>query len=124
RPEHQVAFGNRLQALIRELDAAQSCGWIVDLRDNRGGNLWPMLIGIGPLLGEGVLGASHFPDGRVTELSYVNGQARYGEYTQLRVSVEPYRLLRAEPPIAVLLGRSTASSAEVLAAGFRGMRNV
>ena len=123
RPEHQVAFGNRLQASIRELDAAGSCGWILDLRDNRGGNLWPMLIGVGPLLGEGVLGASHFPDGSVTALSYVNGQARYGEYTQLRVSAEPYRLRRTEPPIAVLLGRATASSAEVLAAGFRGMRN-
>jgi len=124
RPEHQVAFGDRVQAAIAELEAAGSCGFVVDLRDNRGGNLWPMLIGVGPLLGEGVLGASHFPDGRRTELSYVSGQARYGEWTQLRVSGEPLRLRAPEPPIAVLIGRGTASSAEVLAAGFRGKPNV
>jgi len=33
-------------------------GWIVDLRGNGGGNMWPMLAGVGPVLGEGVVGSS------------------------------------------------------------------
>lgn len=31
----------------------QACGWIVDLRGNGGGNLFPMLVAIAPLLGPG-----------------------------------------------------------------------
>src|SRR5690606_40666707 len=42
---HQVDFAETLQALIRSLDEAGACGWIVDLRRNSGGNLWPMLLG-------------------------------------------------------------------------------
>lgn len=52
-----VLFAERLQSLLRELDATVPCGWIVDLRENTGGNIWPMLAGIGPVLGEGVVGA-------------------------------------------------------------------
>lgn len=121
-PLHQAAFANALQDLIAAGDAG-SCGWIVDLRDNTGGNLWPMLAGIGPLLGEGELGASVFPEGRTVSLSYADGQARLGEYTQLRVSREPYRPPSANKPVAVLTGGDTASAGEVLAAAFRGRPN-
>ena len=30
--------------------------WIVDLRGNYGGNIWPMIAGVGPVLGEGIIG--------------------------------------------------------------------
>ncbi|HEY8522094.1 MAG TPA: S41 family peptidase [Gammaproteobacteria bacterium] len=121
-PLHQVAFANALHDLIAAGDAT-SCGWIVDLRDNRGGNLWPMLAGVGPLLGEGELGASVFPEGRTVALSYIGGQARLGEYTQLRVSRVPYRLANAHKPVAVLTSDDTASAGEVIAAAFRGRPN-
>ena len=32
------------------------CGWIVDLRGNTGGNMWPMLAGLKPFLGDEPLG--------------------------------------------------------------------
>jgi C-terminal processing protease CtpA/Prc len=50
-------------------------------------------------------------------LWYRDGQAGFGDYTQLRVRA-PYRL-RAPVPIAVLVGEATASSAEVLAVALR-----
>ena len=31
-------------------------GWIVDLRTDGGGNMWPMMAGLGPILGEGIMG--------------------------------------------------------------------
>ena len=34
---------------------AAACGWIVDLRSNGGGNLYPMLAALAPLLGPGPL---------------------------------------------------------------------
>jgi len=48
-----VRFETRLHRIIAELDASHPAGWIVDLRGNVGGNMWPMLAGIGPVLGEG-----------------------------------------------------------------------
>ncbi|HEX7079671.1 MAG TPA: S41 family peptidase [Gammaproteobacteria bacterium] len=115
----QVALAERLQSLVRELDRPPICGWIVDLRRNSGGNLWPMLAGIGPLVGEGEAAAAAYPGGRRVPLWYRDGKAGLGDYVQLRVRGEPYRLAR-RAPIAVLLGPRTASSAEILAIALRG----
>lgn len=38
-------FATAIQSEIRRLLAQRPCGWIVDLRGNRGGNMWPMLAG-------------------------------------------------------------------------------
>jgi hypothetical protein len=116
-PAEQVEFAEELRSLVQLHDAEAPCGWVVDLRPNSGGNLWPMLAGLGPLLGEGELAASVYPDGRRVAVWHRDGQAGFGDYTQLRVRA-PYRL-RATVPVAVLLGPGTASSAEVLAVAFR-----
>jgi hypothetical protein len=117
-PEQQVEFAEKLSNAIQAADDARVCGWVVDLRQNTGGNLWPMLAGLGPLLGEGELAASVYPDGRRVGVWHRSGQAGFGDYTQLRVR-SPYRVA-ADVPAAVLLGPSTASSAEVLAVALRG----
>lgn len=117
-PAHQVEFAESLKNIIQAHDSAATCGWVVDLRQNSGGNLWPMVTGLGPLLGDGELAASVYPDGRRVGIWYRDGQAGFGDYVQLRVPV-PYRSAAAKP-VAVLLGPATASSAEVLAVGFRG----
>lgn len=44
-------FGAAIHERLAELASLEPCGWIVDLRGNGGGNMWPMLAGIGPLLG-------------------------------------------------------------------------
>lgn len=116
--EAQVQFAENVNNLVQQIDIQGVCGWIVDLRRNSGGNLWPMLAGLGALLGEGEVAASVYPDGRRVPVWHRNGQAGFGEYVQLRVRT-PYRL-RADAPVAVLLGPGTASSAEVLAVAFDG----
>ena len=118
-PVQQVAFADRVQNLIRKNEPAASCGWILDLRDNGGGNLWPMLAGVGPLLGDGEAGASVYPDGRRVPFWYSDGKAGFGDYVQLRVSGAPHRLAQASPRTAVLIGSETASSGEVLAMALR-----
>ncbi len=40
---------------VSRLAALAPRGWLIDLRLNGGGNLWPMLLGLEPLLGQGVL---------------------------------------------------------------------
>jgi carboxyl-terminal processing protease len=48
-----VAYETKLQKIIANLDKSHPVGWVVDLRGNVGGNMWPMLAGVGPVLGEG-----------------------------------------------------------------------
>jgi C-terminal processing protease CtpA/Prc len=77
-----------------------------------------MLAGLGPLLGDGKLGASIAPDGGRRSVWYESGKAGLDEFVQLRVRGEPYRLRRSGSPVAVLLNSSTASAGEVLAIAF------
>ena len=49
-------YTQRLRAGLEELDKAPLCGWIVDLRNDTGGDMWPMLNGIDPLLGAAPFG--------------------------------------------------------------------
>jgi carboxyl-terminal processing protease len=114
----RVVFAEDLQKLIAEIDAAGACRWIVDLRDNQGGNLWPMLAGLGPLLGNGEVGASIRPNGERRSIWYEDGKVGLGDYVQLRVRGDASTLRDTGAPIAVLLDDETASAAEIVAAAF------
>ena len=114
-------LADSLQLSLAEMDAAGVCGWIVDLRANRGGNVWPMLSGIGPLIGDSVVSGvrqegmpwSHYADGVA---SYVD---EAGERQVLsRISVPAHTMRRPDAPVAVLLGANTASSGESIAIAF------
>ncbi len=119
----QVEFAETLQSMIASLDDEPlgTCGWIVDLRRNSGGNLWPMLLGLGPLLGDGDAVFATYPDGRRETVWYRDGRAGLGDFARLRVRGEPHRLRDPAASVAVLLGPDTASAAEVLAMAFRGI---
>src|SRR5215831_11300683 len=55
-PDICTKLADSLQQVIATLDRHGISKWIIDLRSNSGGNCWPMLAGIGPLLGEGICG--------------------------------------------------------------------
>jgi C-terminal processing protease CtpA/Prc len=82
-----------------------------------------MLVGVGPLLGEGTLGAAVYPDGERREIWYSEGKGGFGDYVQLRVTEPPHALRDPEAPLAILIDATTASSAEVLVAAARGRLN-
>jgi carboxyl-terminal processing protease len=109
--------------IIRENDTAATCGWVVDMRSNPGGNMWPMLAGVGPILGEGIPGAFIDADGVRTLWYYQDGVAgveRGGTRQAITRVARPYRLRRPNPPVAVITGTSTASAAEAVTIAFRG----
>lgn len=114
----QVEFAVELQRHIARLDAADACGFVLDLRGNSGGNLWPMLVGVGPLLGDGEVAIAVDPSGTRTPVWYRDGKAGLGDAVQLRAREAPYRLRNALAPIAVLTDRATASAAEIIAGAF------
>ena len=83
--------------------------------------MWPMLAGIGPLLGEGHVGAFVHPDEQQQLWYYADGQARLDEKPMFTASAEPsHQLAQSMPPVAVLIGHYTASSGEAIVVAFRG----
>ena len=118
----EIAFAEQIQQEIRNQDSADLIGWIVDLRNNTGGNMWPMLAGIGPILGEGTAGFFIDPDNSKQTWSYVNG-ASILDQTAITTVSNPYELINPNPKVAVLLNNAVASSGEAIAIAFIGRDN-
>lgn len=113
-------IADSLQAVIARLDTRHVCRWIIDLRNNSGGNCWPMLAGIGPLLGDGVYGY-FVASGERIPISYYDGSACQGRHVRCRVSEEHgYHTHAEHKSIVVLTGRSTVSAGETVALAFKG----
>ena len=111
-------FADGIQNAIRNADRDGLVGWIVDLRGNGGGNMWPMIAGLGPILGEGVLGYFVNPTGVETRWEYQNG-ASWSGGNRVQSVTSPYRLRREGPRVAVLTDNAVASSGEATAIAFR-----
>jgi C-terminal processing protease CtpA/Prc len=87
------------------------CRWIVDLRTNGGGNMWPMLGGLRPFLGEVGLGSFVSPAG-AGPLWHARDQVAL----KLPATLAPLESAN----VAVLTGPRTASSGEAVAISFIG----
>jgi len=107
---------------IRAQDHDGLVGWVVDLRSNSGGDVWPMLAGIGVLLGESVAGYVVPPVGLNIDWSYSAGAARSDGQAVVSVA-NPLPLRAPNPRVAVLLDNAVASSGEMIAIAFRGRRD-
>jgi carboxyl-terminal processing protease len=116
------AFATAIQSAIRAQDRDGLVGWVVDLRGNGGGNMWPMLAGIGPVLGAGTVGYFVPPVGDRRRWEYRNGAATNNGATQASVP-NPYEVKRTDPRVAVLTDKRVASSGEAIVVAFRGRPN-
>jgi hypothetical protein len=97
--------------LLTSTAPSSTCGWVLDLRQNGGGNMWPMLAGLKPFVGDAHLGSFSGPSG--SGASWIAGQA---------VGVDPPKSLGwlDSSAVAVLIGPRTASSGEAVAVAFHG----
>jgi hypothetical protein len=101
--------GNALRD-IRNASTGVDLGWVVDLRSNEGGNMWPMLRALEHLLGTKVIGSFVYPNGEV-------------ENWQLPKSAGSSKFTLEAAPVAVLIGKHTASAGEAVAIAFKGRPN-
>jgi C-terminal processing protease CtpA/Prc len=111
-----------MREAVRNGDRQGVVGWIVDLRNSRGGNMWPAVAGIGPLLGEGTAGYFVDANGTATAWGYTHGKAWLGEDTVVEIEA-PNKPVSPNARIAVLTDVGVASSGEAIAIGFRGRPN-
>jgi hypothetical protein len=119
----QVNYATSLQKQIANQDNADLIGWIVDLRNNTGGNMFPMIAGVGPLLGDNIHGFFFDANEETIRWGYENGYAYLGEDIIVTVNT-PYILLNPLPKIAVLSSRRLASSGEATLIAFKKKSNV
>jgi carboxyl-terminal processing protease len=110
-------------AVVRRLAAAGPRGWVVDLRDNGGGNMWPMLAAIGALLEPGTLGYFVEPGGRRQEWRH---QRHFSLRSRRHISLDGRPVARLpgprrdrRQPVAVLTSARTASAGEAVLVAVR-----
>ena len=92
-------------------------GVIVDLRDNPGGNMYPMIAAVSPLLPDGVI-LKFKSCKRTTPITL--------EYVVQSNGLAPSKIQKfpEDTPVALLTGDNTASSGEATLLCFRGLDNV
>lgn len=117
---HTRAYAAALAEGICRVRAAATAGWIVDLRLNGGGTMWPMVHGLERLLGDGVYGASVSASGGRSEYGVTDGVAWLdrgaGRHPQFEAP-QPEGCPRVTPGrLALLIGPWTMSSGEIVAA--------
>lgn len=98
------------------------CGLIIDISKNYGGNVWPMANGISALISEGVIGSFVDSSGKVQEIINSKGAIYLNNMSSQFKEDNAYVMY--DKKVAVITGRRTASSGEILSVFMRGQPNV
>jgi len=118
----EVEFIDSIRQFLFDLNKADLIGWIVDLRENDGGNMWPMLAGLEGLLDGPCVG--HFSYSNNSKDSWIveNGSAKIGSVT---VSESAYLRnigIDHELPLAFITSCKTCSSGEAIVVALKGRK--
>jgi carboxyl-terminal processing protease len=111
---HDSEAASAYVAAVRQKisEAGDAKGWIIDLRSNSGGNMWPMLSALQPFLGNEKIGG--FVENDKSTPWFPSGHAAGAEHVNAAL---------IHMPVALLLGPHTASSGEIVAVAFHGRSN-
>lgn len=113
------AFANTIRSEIKRIDSGQKVsGWIVDLRHNTGGNMWPMLAGLNALIEDGTVGYFVDPNSNKKQ-AWISQNGKLNSST-----INNYKIENIKVKIAVLIDSMTGSSGEMTAISFLGLPNV
>jgi hypothetical protein len=119
--ERRAAYTRTLSEAITGHMRSGACGWIVDLREDTGGDGQAMVSGLAALLGPSPWAGFRGADGAVLVWTSVNGA-----FAAVPASDLPKRFMLRRPalqPAAVLLGPRTTSAGEMTALAFAGRAN-
>ena len=119
-----IVAAEKLRAQVEKALKMKRCGVIVDLTENSGGNMYPMLMGLLPLLPEGVLLEFETVDGLRTPVTSEAGAIKFGKQELLPALGRRFTYSPQGVPIAVILGSSTGSAGEMVAIAFKNRENV
>lgn len=112
----------KIRESIVSLHKQQAEKWIIDLRYNAGGNINPMMAGIAPLVGNGIVGSTvNISNEKLFDWEIKKSNFIYGGFQAVTLPENP-KFSKA-PKIAVLTSRWTVSSGEIVATALKGRPN-
>ena len=115
RGQHMDSITKSIKKAIATVNNKNIKGWIIDLRVNTGGNMYPMIAGLSDFIGEGKVGGfltpNYQPDGNWI---IKNGTFFVDSVKVTTVKYDGYPI-KPNMPIAILISRNTASSGEMTA---------
>ena len=124
-----MSFGNRadldkkaqtLNDTLCSLLSRNVKGIVLDLRLNGGGAMYPMMLGLKQILGDGQIGSFTSSD---SERWLLKNNCFYLDTTLLTCITPKCNISANTIPVAVLIGTATGSSGEFLAISFKGRSN-
>jgi C-terminal processing protease CtpA/Prc len=105
--------------IMDELEGRGVRRWVVNLRRNTGGNMYPMLLAVGRLIGEGECAGFVYPTHR-DSVKHDRGVILLENTPLLRLD-HPSPRRETVPVVAILTSPHTTSSGELVALAFRGL---
>lgn len=124
--DEALRLAAELRRSIIEVERAKPTGWVIDLRANGGGNLVPMLLGLQPLLGRGVVAGYMDAEGKIEgewELTDAGLSWNTDQVSTLVAEMPAHLSASSSAPVVVLIGMATRSSGQALAVAFSGRPN-
>jgi carboxyl-terminal processing protease len=116
------AIGRQIQDSLTKLNPATLKGIVIDLRLNTGGNMYPMILGVGNLFSKGKLGTFVYPKPNMNESWEIRDTTIFCKDFN-GGSVKAFSKVNPKIKIAVLISPYTASSGEATTISFKGQKN-
>lgn len=111
-------YARRGESVVGSLQQRGASAWIVDLRLNAGGDIYPMLLAIDSFLNDGPVIGLRDRAGSTAWIRYHHGVLYDRGHRVETAPIAESRALATEP-VAMLTGQSTSSSAEGIVVAFR-----
>ena len=120
-----LEYAGDVQKLMRNMDKAPVCGWMIDLRRTQGGDIWSYIAAVGPILGEGDLGGFEYLDGTREAWTYRDGEVFWNNEYRYESDIDGsmYNPKQATP-VALLISPATQAAGELLLIAFQGRADV
>lgn len=117
-------YADTLYKTITDLNKYVPKFWILDLRGNKGGVVWPMIAGLGPLLEDGIQGYFVYRNSKRRPWIYKNGKAYSSKDSKFEIKDKNFNKIdRSNSRVLMLTDGTTASAAEMIAVMLRGYKN-
>ena len=114
-----VKMSAEIRNAVCSLKTQKATRWIIDLRYNGGGNMYPMMEGLGTLIGDGLVGKVSDASGKtISNWTIKDGDFYYDNY--LAADLPNDCKFEKLPKVAVLISQYTASSGEAVAVALKG----
>jgi C-terminal processing protease CtpA/Prc len=114
-------IAQRLTNVIAAIEPSMVKAWIIDLRLNTGGNVWPMIASLAPLIGDGQVGG--LKDRSADTNIYIKDGKLLGKDEFNSLPQQTGLPANSKSFIAIVCGPLTANSGEALLLAFKGRPN-